>query len=353
MGNFKLGKVKIVGLTACVPEKIIDNLQNSSFSAEEMTDFIETTGVQQRRKAPVDVCTSDLALVATERLLGSLKWDPSEVDVLVLVSQSTDFKIPMTSPILQYRLGLSKKCVVFDVPLGCSGYVYGISIITAFMQSTGLKKGLLLAGDTTNGNSEQDKSSTPLFGDAATATAFEYDENAPEMFFNLGSDGAGYKAIYIPDGGARSPYSEESMVMKEVEPSIVRCGINLVLDGMDVFSFGITQAPKTVNTVLDHFHLDKSKVDYFIFHQANMMMNKMILKKLKLPPEKVPHSLKMFGNTSSASIPLTLVTQLKEVMDKGGEHTFVLCGFGIGLSWGAVHLTISDLACCNLVEYDK
>jgi 3-oxoacyl-[acyl-carrier-protein] synthase-3 len=220
------------------------------------------------------------------------------------------------------------------------------------MQSGMIKKAILLNGDTSSiTSSKYDKSTYPLFGDAGTATALEFIEGAEGLKFHLGSDGSGYRAIIINDGGYRNPFNEASIVANTVSEGITRTNMHLVLDGMDVFSFGISKAPESVNALLTKFEIDKEQVDHFYFHQANLMMNERIRKKLQLPEEKVPLSLRNFGNTSSATIPLTMVTQSAESL-RNGKNENIGCGFGVGLSWGSVHFTTENLIVPDLVYYD-
>jgi 3-oxoacyl-[acyl-carrier-protein] synthase-3 len=279
-----------------------------------------------------------------------LNWQKEEIEILVFVSQTADYILPVSAAILQDRLGLSTNCIAFDVPLGCSGYVYGMSIIAGMMKATGLKKGLLLAGDTsTKLLSKSDKSTVPLFGDGGSATAFEFDEKAADLLFDLGTDGSGYKTIIINDGGSRNRINSDSLTYHTISPGIERNACQLILDGMDVFSFGISQAPKTVNKLIEKFEIDKEAINHFVFHQANLMMNKMIVKKLKLPLEKVPYSLKEFGNTSSTTIPLTIVTELKDNLTNASQD-LILCGFGVGLSWGTVKVRLENTVISDLIE---
>jgi 3-oxoacyl-[acyl-carrier-protein] synthase-3 len=207
-----------------------------------------------------------------------------------------------------------------------------------------------LAGDTPlKHHSQEDKSSYPLFGDAVTVTALEYMVEADPMLFNMNSDGSGFKAIIIRDGGYRNPFSLSSLNKMVRGEGIVSNNLQVELDGMEVFSFGIREVPKSVNTLITEFNLEKEEIDYFTFHQANLFMNEQIRKKLKLPAEKVLYSLKNFGNTSSASIPLTLLTQLRnELTKKKLRH--IACGFGVGLSWGSMYFTTDHVSCPPLVE---
>ena len=169
------------------------------------------------------------------------------------------------------------------------------------------------------------------------------------MYFQLGTDGSGYDAIIRPHGGSRNQVSPESFKLHLCEDGRLRHGMQTIMKGMDVFAFGITTAPKSVKKLASEYHLDLDKIDYFIFHQANKMMNEKIRTKLKLSEEKVPYSMTHFGNTSSASIPLTIVTEIRDkVMHKPTE--FIACGFGVGLSWGTMYFKTDKLVVSKLVE---
>lgn len=350
MAIFSISDVAIKGISCCVPKNIEFNRELNFMSTEEIEKFIEVTGVEERRIADKDICTSDLCYKAAEKLISDLGWQREEIEIIVFVSQTADYILPVSATILQHRLGLSKSCIAFDVPLGCSGYIYGTSIIASMMKASGLKRGILLAGDTISKViSKSDKSTLPLFGDAGSATAFEYDSTANELYFDLGSDGSGKNAIIINDGGARNRTKVTSFEYIEIDSGINRNACQLVLEGMDVFGFGISQVPKTVNDLLNGFDLNKEKIDFFIFHQANLKMNLAIVKKLKLPIDKVPFSLKHFGNTSSATIPLTIVSELNgKIQEK--KCDLLMCGFGVGLSWGTMFANQCQVATLSLIQ---
>lgn len=240
--------------------------------------------------------------------------------------------------------------MTLDISLGCSGWVYALSVIASLMQNGTIKKGLLLAGDTiTKICSPEDKSTYPLFGDAGTATALEYNPESSGMKFLFNTDGTGYDTIIIQDGAYRNPFSAESLQIKQFEEGKCRRGIDLQLDGMNVFSFGITKAPKSVKQLCEHFDIDKEQVDLFTFHQANLMMNEMIRKKLKLPDEKVPYCMDDFGNTSCASIPLALVSRERKILETE-KLRHIACGFGVGLSWGSVYFETDHITVPELIE---
>ncbi len=350
MAFLEIQNVEIVGIAACVPKTIEENISLEVFQEGEAERFISGTGVERRRVADQETTTSDLCYHAAEKLIQDLNWSKSNIDCLIFVTQTPDYILPATACVLQQRLGLNEECYAIDVSLGCSGWVYGASVIAALMQNGNFKKGLLLTGDTIlKQSSKQDKSAWPLFGEAGTATAFNFNTNVSTLKFHLATDGSGFGAIIIPEGGYRNQFSEKSLLNEEIESGITRNKTQLILNGMDVFSFGINKAPETIEKLCQHFSIDKETVDYFVFHQANLFMNEKIRKKLKLPAEKVPYSLKNFGNTSSATIVLTIITQLADKI-KDGTHSFIACGFGVGLSWGSINFETKNLVCSDLIE---
>lgn len=351
MANQLLKNVRVAGVSACVPKNVEENSTLSLFqSPVEYERFVATTGIERRRVAPEGMCSSDLCYEAAERLLADLGWDKQEVDCLIFVSQTPDYILPATACVLQKRLGLSSDCAAFDISLGCSGWVYGLTVLSSVLSNGGYKKGLLLAGDTvTKTKSPRDKTTYPLFGDAGTATAVEFTAGAAGLASCLCTDGGGAEAIMIRDGGFRHPFTAESLVYKERENGSFRNDLQSILDGSSVFTFGLSKAPKSVRGLLEFTGKGPEDIDCFVFHQANMLMNEKIRNKLKLPSEKVPYVLRDFGNTSSTSIPLTLVAVMKERL-RTEVLRVVACGFGVGLSWGSVMFETENLVCCDLIE---
>lgn len=351
MALLTIKDVAIKGISACVPKFVEENISSRVFATtDEAQKFIASTGVERRRIANENTTTADLCYHATEKLIADLNWSKESIDCLIFVTQTPDYILPATSCILQNRLGLSEECYALDISLGCSGWVYGLSVIGNIISTGNLKRGLLLAGDTISKTcSKKDKSSWPLFGDAGTATAIEFDESANDIKCHFSTDGAGSNAIIIPDGGYKNPTALSSLNSYSFEEGIERNKLNLVLNGMDVFSFGISKAPQSVNKLLEYSGIGIEDVDYFIFHQANKFMNEKIRKKLHLDEDMVPYSLCNFGNTSSASIPLTMVIELNnELKPKSLKH--IGCGFGVGLSWGSVYFETNKIVVPDLLE---
>lgn len=346
MGCLVVGNVALRGVSACVPKNVEENVSSGVFAGkEEALKFMQTTGVVRRHMVEPGVTTADLCLKAAEALLEDLDWERDTVDCLVFVTQTPDYPLPATSCLLQTRLGLKEECYALDISLGCSGWVYGMSVLSSLVAGGCFKRGLLLAGDTISGLvSPTDKSTRPLFGDAGTAAALEFSEGGKNWYYHFATDGKGYDAIIVPDGGFRSPASPGSFTPVHVEEGIIRSGMQIALNGMDVFSFGISKAPQSVKKLLEYAGRDKDAVDYYIFHQANHFMNEMIRKKLKLARERVPYSLEEYGNTSSATIPLTMVAELGERL-RNDSLEILGCGFGVGLSWGSILFDTDRIAC--------
>jgi 3-oxoacyl-[acyl-carrier-protein] synthase III len=351
MALFSTNQIRIAGISCCVPKRIISNKIASDFISEEvLAKIMATTGIEERRITD-NKTTADYCEVAAEKLLNELKWERSEIGILVFISQTPDYTIPMTSTILQHKLGIPTTCIAFDSTLGCSGYTYGLSILSTMMQSSKIAKGLLLVGDTISKiTSPKDRSTYPLFGDAGTATAIEYKEHElNEIYFELGSDGGGSDAIKVEAGGARSPMNSSSLEAVTYEDGSTRNKCQLYLNGIDVFNFGINQAPKSVKSILEFAAKNIDDIDFFVFHQANKLMNDMIRKKLKIVEEKVPSTLSIFGNTSSATIPLTIAYNLREQL-RLGRKKILMCGFGVGLSWSTVIADLDHIVCPDIIE---
>jgi len=353
MAYIEFKNVRIAGIAAGVPKIIADNLHPSDqdnisheYSPEE---YVKTTGVKERRVSTV-LTTSDLCYAAAEQLIRDLNWNKEDIGALIFVSQTADYILPATACILQDRLGLNKECYAEDVALGCSGWVYGLSTALGLIGKDNVKKALVLCGDAKKRFLIDNIMRDPLFGHAGTATAVEFCEGEEGFKFHFGTDGSGFDSIITPDMGSRNPVTPNSFKMEEYEgkPSM---RLMTRMKGMDVFSFGITTAPKSVKKLAEHYGFDYLEADYFIFHQANMKMNNMIAKKLKLAPEKVPSCMYRFGNTSSASIPLTIVGELRGKFENQLTK-FICCGFGVGLSWGTVAFKTNNIVVSELVEVD-
>lgn len=350
MAFLKLNKVKIAGIAACAPKHIEDNLTIPVFREGEAERVIAQTGIKTKHTV-VDnsMLASDMAVAAAETLIERLQWEKSSIDALCFVSLSSDYPEPPTACILQDRLGLPEDCMTIDINQGCSGWVNGLSVLSTLVSTGNVKRALLLNGDTSSLLcSPFDKESRPLFGDGSAATALEYDETASKIYFNFGTRGSDFKAILTKFGGLRYPITEEALKFKEYGENIVRRDKDSTMDGMSVFAFGMNTAPKSVSSLCEKYNINLEGIDYFLMHQANMYMNEKIRKKLKIPAEKTPYSMGEYGNTSSASIPLTIVTQLHENMENENLKIMAVA-FGVGLAWGSVYFETQGIVCPEIV----
>ena len=350
MAVFEISDVRIAGLSACVPKKTLSNHDYTWIKQKERDQVIQMIGVETRHVAEPGQTTSDLCFQAAEQLLDQLGWERSEINLLVFVSQSRDYIIPSTSAILQDRLKLPKTCMAIDINLGCSGYVYGLSVISSLMSTTQIQKGLLLVGDLSNVTSNyRDKSTYPLFGDAGTATTMELKPGYPSMQFNLQTDGSGFKAIMIEDGGVRNIPGRSSFTTKKYGEGIYHNRMQISLDGIEVFNFSLREVVPNIKTTLKHFDRQLDEFDFLVFHQANRLINETIRKMLKVDPAKVPYSLHDFGNTSCSSVPLTMISQMREALQSRPQK-LLLSAFGIGLSWGTALIETDGIVVPEITE---
>ena len=350
MGFLTVKNTAIKAIYTSVPKQKVFTKDYEWVTVAERDLFAKTTGIIERRVASSTTTCSDLCFQAADELLNDLNCR-DEIDLLLFVSQSPDYFLPATAVILQDKLGLSKSTLAFDINLGCSGYVYGLSVVGQFLQNGNFRKALLLCGDkSTISTNYQDKSSFPLFGDAGSATLLEFDKSSDEWFAHLASDGSGKNSIIIEHGHSRHPYGSVSDEYIEYEPGVIRTKKHLALNGMDVFNFALKEVAPSIRQMLENFEIKIDDIDHFVLHQANKLINESVRKKLKVIPEKVPYSIQNFGNTSSASIPLTICTCLKEKIESE-QLTLLLAGFGVGFSWGSVVLKTSKIR-TKIVEHD-
>lgn len=354
MAFSKINNVAIRGVSACTPSHIEENTDDLPiFKTGEAARVVAQTGIERKHTILPEsgITISDLCAEAFKKLISDLKWDKSSIDLLVLVSSAGDYITPPTSNVLHGSLGLPESCLCFDIRQGCPGWIVGLSTVGSMVSTGNFKRAVLLCGDaSTLMNSPFDKETRPLFSDAGTATALEYDISAPSMEFNHGCKGELYDAIITQSGGLKRPVDSAALEFKSYGDNIQRRLIDCQMDGMGVFGFGLSYAPKSFLSLLEEYKIDKDKVDYFLFHQANQYMNNKILKKLKLDPEKVPFSLKDFGNTSCASIPLTLVYRCRKEYESRKINT-IACAFGVGLAWGSAHFITDKIVCPELIFY--
>lgn len=352
MAILQYKNVGITAMAACVPHTVIDNYKYTQyFSEEEVRKVVDKVGIYERRFADKNTCSSDLCFAAAEKLFVDNQIDRSEIDLLVFVSQTPDYRMPATSIILQERLKLNNSVIAFDINLGCSGFLYGLSTVYSFMQQKGLRKALLLDGETRSKvYSPKDRRSAFLFGDAGVAALIERNEKFGNSYFSLNSDGSRADLIMIKGGGYRHPSSLDTLKERVVDEfGNIRSDEQGYMKGADVFNFVIVEIPRDIKRLFQFAEIEKEQVDYYVFHQANDFINSYIAKKLKLDTERIPSTIHKYGNTSSVSVPLTIVSELKSQL-KETDKTLMLSAFGVGLTWGTAIVPFSDCHISDVVE---
>ena len=335
MALFTVSDVGVRGISACVPKHRVFNEDMDLLSDQEKEMLIKQVGIQQRRVASNEIRASDLCYEAAYKLMDELGWAPSEVGFLIFVTQTPDYKLPGTSMTLQHRLALPQSCMAMDINQGCAGYIYGLATLGSLLASSKCGKGLLLVGDTiTQHIDKTDKTLLPIFSDAGSCTALEFDIEADDLHFNLMTDGSRFDAIIVRN--------------QEAAPTADNCG-KLEMKGHEIFKFGLEEIAPNVQALIEYAKRPLEEFDHLIMHQANKLLNEAIRKKIGMGSHKVPYSLAEYGNTSCATVPLTMVTQLgKEISYRRLSH--LLCGFGVGLSWGTASLTTDQIICPKLIE---
>ena len=352
MPYFQFNHIKVSGITSAVPTEVVKVSDFAEKYGEEyVTKFSASTGIKQFRRTKPHQTASDLCYAAAEKIISEKNINREEIEALVFVAHSTDYRRPATACVLHKRLGLDKNCVAYDINLGCSAFVYGMQVVCSMMASSDIDKALLLMGESlTKMVNPKDKSVNMLFGDGGAAVFLEKTEEESPIKGILKTDGTGYKAIIAPGGGFRNLYAPtQDFTWPDGN---VRSLYNTNMQGDDVFGFTISQVPRTIKEFLAKTEVDINTYDCLAFHQANKYISQMLCKKLNCSEEKMPLCLDRFGNTSAPAIPLVLCDTYGE--DNSGKDLSVLtCGFGVGLSWGVCSLTINTNDVYPIVETDE
>lgn len=353
MALFNIQNVAIRGISACVPPKVEENKTLSFYAPGEAEQVMEATGIERRHIATPDIAVSDLCYKAAERLISDLGWKKDSIDLVGLATQNHDYINHPTSFVVHERLGLPENTLCLDFFHGCPAWVSAMAGIMPLLSLGKLKRAIILDGDTVSKwQYPSDREARPLFGDAAIAMAIEYQEGANSIYFNFGTKSEEGIAIAQIEGGMRKPYSLESYKKRlDMLSGLIPIDQETEhMDSMDVFSFAITKVPKAIKKLCSEFNINIEDVDKLVLHQANKLIVEAIAKRLKIPMEKTPMSLMNYGNTTSASIPLTIVSECAEDYRNCKQKTLV-CGFGTGLAWGAAYFETENLIIPEVIQY--
>lgn len=334
----------IVGVVSCLPARKVSNAYfYSEFGEASVKDVVKMIGVDNRYWTDENTSARDLCAKAGSHLLGKLDWDPSSVDALIFVSQTPDFRLPASACALHADLQLSSACIAFDINLGCSGYPYALWLGMTMVQSGAARRVLLAVGDTISKVVDpKDRSTALLFGDAGTVTAIEASVSQRATFV-LGTDGRGFNNLIVPRGG----FKDYSLCGDaRLNDKAADC---LYMDGGEIFNFTLKAVPTLVAETISSSGLSLDDHDGFLLHQANMFMLKHLIKKSKLLADKAPINIDQYGNTSCASIPLLMTTNLKERLSNETMRLGMF-GFGVGYSWAGASLDVGPLKCVETIQ---
>ena len=329
MGGYEgfIDNVHICGLTSAVPKHFVDNTEYAEqMGSRKNKRQIMLTGVKTRHICGPGQAASDFATYAADKLLMHLGWDRNEIKILIFVTQQADLSRPSTAMLIQRRLGIGKDCTCFDVNMGCSGFTVGLQITASLMGPVG-GKALLLVGDGRYiGGDSILSSSDLLFGDGGAAAAIDI---APgyKMLFNQKTDGNRFDTIMCRRNGVAQ------------------------MDGNGVLLFSLNEVSDNIRKFRDWCHLREEDIDYYVFHQAQKIILQGIASECSIPWNKVLNSYERYGNTSSASIPISICANDEKIKEKK-QVNLLMSGFGIGLSWGIVYLNIDTENILPVFETD-
>ena len=330
-------KTYIKAISYYLPERIVTNedlvKEFPEWTAEKVAGKV---GVNQRHIVAVNETASDIATCAAEKLFTEHDIDRSTIDFVLLCTQSPDYFLPTSACLIQHRLGLSTSCGALDFNLGCSGFVYGLSLAKGLIAGSIAKNILLLTAETYSKHIHpKDKGNRTIFGDASAATLISSAGFASIEEFSLGTDGRGAENLMVKKGGMRQPNAKDDLVFDESgNPT---SSDYLFMNGGEIFNFTSDAVPILVNQVLDKNYLFKDDIQLFVFHQANKYMMNYLRKLIEIELERFYFYLENVGNTVSSTIPIALCEAQKEGKLQGNV---LLAGFGVGYSWGSVILKV-------------
>lgn len=336
-------RASLLDIAKYIPEQRLDNTTlETLYPAWPSSKIYDKTGIRSRGIARPDETAGDLALAAAKGLFTQGKVTPADIDFIILCTQAPDHVLPTTACILQHRLGIPTSAGALDVNLGCSGYVYCLSLAKGLIETGAARCVLLLTADTYSKYIHPlDKSVRTLFGDGATATAVVAQEQDDVEIgpFVFGTDGSGAEHLIVPAGGFRKP--SDASTAEEIRDTSdnIRSADNLYMNGAEVMAFTLREVPRSVDALLVKANLARDDIDYFVLHQANRFMLDALRKKLKVPDVRLPVHIEDVGNTVSSTIPLTLHAMLSGGLLDSPKR-LMLVGFGVGLSWSACILSI-------------
>lgn len=331
-------QAEIKSIAAYLPEHYLDNSELAQrFSNWTEEKIVQKLGICRRPIAATDETSVDMAVKAAEKLFEHTATEQQDIDFLLFCTQSPDYLLPTSACIIHEKLGLPKSCGALDFNLGCSGYIYGLSLAKALIENGTAKNVLFITSETySKFINPLDRATRPLFGDGAAATLVSTSDTPSEVPpigpFVFGTDGGGAGLLIVPAGGQRVPKSAETAIEHADGQGSVRSLEQIKMNGPGIFSFAIDRVPPTVEELLQKSGKSRDEIGCYVFHQANKYMLDRLRELCNLEEKNYFNNVMERGNTVSSSIPIGMVDAWNDGMLKS-EQWVMLVGFGVGLSW--------------------
>ena len=350
--RFQGARIQGIQLVLPAHEVSFDSEANSyEFSPQQSAKLKQVMGFDRRRVVSEDVTCSDLVVAGFEALSRDGLLDPHTLDALIVVTQTPDYLIPGTSYVIHGRSGMRQDILCLDINQGCAGFIVGLITAFSLLNQKGIGRVALVNADVVSRLvAPGDRNSRPIIGDAASITILDATSDGNAIFGNIKADGAEWDALMVPSGGMKLRPSHQTAIPEVDANGNVRAPDNLVMKGDAVFNFVMKEVPPMIHSLLEDAGLGISEVDRFVFHQPNPFMLKRLAEKLDVPQSKMPMDLvRKYGNSSGVSIPAVLCTSFDETYF---SQTRLMClaGFGVGLTWGSLLVSMSNLSFLRAME---
>ena len=324
--------IEISHITYYLPPGKLTNFQLSKIYQKSINEIFKSTGIKTRRIRSENQIGSDLGFLAAKRLLSNFPELKKKIDLLIFCTEGIDYKAPTTSSTLHFKLGLEQNCACIDMPMGCAGFVYGLSLAKSFILSEDATCVLFITADIPSSVIHSDDfEMRAIFGDAGVATIVEKSVRGKIGRFVFGTDGAGAENLIVREGSTRKPIDENWLSKYSNETDSLAHG-RMHMNGLEIARFSLQKVPTLLENVLCRNELSFEQIDLFVFHQASDFILKALKRKCKIPDDKFYTYFENIGNTVSCSIPIALYHAEQEGKLKRGDKVMIL-GFGVGYSW--------------------
>ena len=353
----KFSDKTISAVLTVLPPTIIDfqdEIANYGYSEVKMKKLKKLMGYNTRRVSKEGDGVCDYAIFGIQRMLDEKLIKKDEVGAIIFTTSSPDYFMPPTSNIVQGHFGIDHDCVCIDISQGCCGYSVGLaySMMTLEHLPEG-KKVLLICGDMLSRKiGTRDRASRPIIGDATTISIVENKPGCGEVYCSLKNIGEDGMRVIVPAGGNKLRHSPETAIEYEDADGNWRSQDQFFQEGDAVFNFIINDTPLMVDELLDFAGVSKEQIDCFVCHQPNAFVLKKLAERMEVPLSKVPNdTVELYGNSSSATIPVTFCQHFEEIYSDGNTKKLCLTSFGSGLALGGIVIDLPKINYCKIIDY--